>query len=90
MTSKRGVNNSILLSRIDERTINTEKKIDKVDKNIGKLFDRIGNHDSRLAVLEDEHIRNIHIPREKTDHNKFAGFVLNILMKLIKWILKQR
>ena len=48
-------NNNFLLARIDERTEHIQDDIKDVKHKQGKIFDKLGEHNTRIAVMEEEH-----------------------------------
>jgi hypothetical protein len=64
-------NNSTLLARIDERTAYIQRDVKDLNRKQGKIFDKLDEHNTRIAIIEAEH--------KKSWHSGFYG----LLMKLI-------
>lgn len=74
MTEK-NCSDSKLLIRIDERTGYIQRDVKDLKANQGKIFDKLDKHGEAIAILKDEHKRNIHLPKD----NK-RGWFLSVLV----------
>ena len=80
MSNKRGITNSIILARIDERTEIMKEQQEKMDYKIGKIFKQLNEHNVRLGILEEKDKKNVHIPQPQNSH-KFKDWFIGWIFK---------
>ena len=79
MPPGRGVNNSILLARIDERTENTQNDVQEIKEKQKETSKILHQHNDRLIHLEERDNKNIHVNKK----HPLAGLI-TLILRLIK------
>lgn len=75
MPTKRELEVSILLARIDERV----QVLPQMKQDIKEIRSCIGEHSTRIAILEEDHKNNVHI--QNNGRNPLIKFLI-VLLKL--------
>ncbi len=77
MPPKRGIDDSILIARIDERV----KVLPQMKQDIRDIKTEIGEHCTRLALIEDKDRNRVHIPK-----GSGGGKFLATIIGFFKWL----